>query len=590
MAGPHTDPGGRLGAAPGGRLAATLTRSLAIRGVLCIAALSLVCNIGALAVPLFNMQVFNRVLPTRDTDTLGMLIVGVALCVPAYVVLDSLRILALEAVAAKVTRRLSLPLLRAVAAGGRGAGAGSEALADLEALRGFLATPACTAPFDIMWAPILLLALGLQHWGFAAMGVLCCSILLVMNLLGDAVSRRQMLAANEASATALRRAADSVDAAEAVLALGMLPTLAGRWEARQHRAAGLVHRAMMRARAVSAATGALRLAMTGAMVALGLVLALNGLTSGGSMVAGNMILARLLLPFEQVAATRRSWVDALAAWRRVQAALDGPVPSRYAQPMPAPVPRLVVERLVYMPQGADRPLLRGVSFAVEPGESVGIIGPSSAGKSTLVRLIMGMMPPSAGGAYLDGTSTFLWEREDFARHVGYMPQGLALLDEAVADNIARMGAVDMAAVLAAAKRAGVHRAVAGLPQGYATRIAGGTLSSGQRQRVALARALYSRPGLLVLDEPSAFLDRTGEADLLALLDRLRAEGTTVLLVSHRPALLAGVDKLLVLADGAVSQFGPRAEVLQSLSTPRVRLVRAAPDQGATMGTTVGASS
>ena len=264
----------------------------------------------------------------------------------------------------------------------------------------------------------------------------------------------------------------------------------------------------------------------------------------------------------------------------MQAVLDGPVPSRYAHPMPAPAPRLVVERLVYMPQGADRPLLRGVSFAAEPGESIGIIGPSSAGKSTLVRLIMGMLPPSAGGAYLDGTSTFMWEREDFARHVGYMPQGLALLDETVADNIARMGAVDMAAVLAAAKRAGVHRAIAGLPQGYATRISGGTLSSGQRQRVALARALYSRPGLLVLDEPSAFLDRTGEADVLTLLERLRAEGTTVLLVSHRPALLAGVDKLLVLTDGAVSQFGPRAEVLQSLSTPRVRLVRAASEQGA----------
>jgi len=534
-----------LQAASDGHLATALTRRLAIRGVLAVAALSLLCNIGALAVPLFNMQVFNRVLATRDTGTLGMLVVGLALCLVAFTVLDSLRALALEALAGKVTRRLSLPLLRAVAAGGRGAGAGSEALANLETLRGFIATPTCTAPFDIMWAPVLLLALCLQHWGFAVLGALCCAILLVMNLLGDAVSRRQMLAANEASVTALRRAADAVGGAEAVLALGMLPTLVARWETGQRRAAGLVHRAMMRARAVSAATGALRLGMTAAMVGLGLVLALNGLASGGSMVAGNMILARLLLPFQQVAATRRSWTDALAAWRRVQSALDGPVPSRYAHPLPTPAPRLVVERLVYLVPGGDRPLLRGVSFTAEPGESIGIIGPSSAGKSTLVRCMMGMVPPTAGGVYLDGTSTFLWEREDFARHVGYMPQGLALLDETVADNIARMGVPDMAAVLAAAKRAGVHRAIAALPQGYATRIAGGTLSSGQRQRVALARALYSRPGLLVLDEPSAFLDGAGEA-----------------------------------------------EVLQSLSAPRVRLVRA--DQnavvGADMGAVVGAAS
>lgn len=582
MADPHADPGGRL--------AAALTRRIAIRGVLGIAALSLMCNIGVLAVPMFNMQVFNRVLVTRDVDTLGVLVVGLAVCILALTVLDTLRSLALEALAGQVTRRLSLPLLRAVAVGGRGAGAGSEALADLETLRAFLGSSACTAPFDILWAPVLLLALIAQHWGFAVFGALCCVVLLAMNVLGDALSRSQMLAANEASATALRRAADAVGSAEAVLALGMLPTLTRRWEAGQRRAAGLVHRAMLRARAVSAATIALRKAMTAATVGLGLVLALNGLSSVGSIVAGNMILVRLLLPFQQIATTRRAWVDALAAWRRVQAALDGPVPSRYAHAMPAPVPRLVVERLVYMAPGGDRPLLRGVSFAVEPGESVGIIGPSSAGKSTLVRLIMGMIPPSVGGAYLDGTSTYLWEREDFARHVGYMPQGLALLDETVADNIARMGAVDMAAVLSAAKRAGVHRAVAGLPQGYATRIAGGTLSSGQRQRVALARALYSRPGLVVLDEPSAFLDRAGEADVLVLLDRLRAEGTTVLLVSHRPALLAGVDKLLVLAEGAASQFGPRAEVLQSLSAPRVRLVRAAPDQGAAIGAAVGVPS
>ena len=452
-----------------------------------------------------------------------------------------------------------------------------EALNDLETLRSFVASTACTAPFDAMWTPVMLLALIVQHWGFAVMGALSCSILLVMNLLGDSVSRRQMLAANEASAKALRHAADAVGAAEVVLALGMLPTLTRRWEIGQRRAAGLVHRAMLRSRAVSAVTGALRMGMTGAMVGLGLVLALSGAASGGSMVAANMILARLLMPFQQVAATRQRWVDALAAWRRICTALECPMPARYGHAMPAPAPRLVVERLVYMPPGGGRPLLRGVSFTAEPGESIGIIGPSSAGKSTLIRLIMGVLPPTAGGVYLDGTSTVLWEREDFARHAGYVPQGVTLLDETVADNIARMGAPDMAAVLDAARRAGAHRAIAALPQGYATRVTGGRLSTGQRQRVALARALYSRPGLLVLDEPSAFLDEAGETDVLALLAALRAEGTTVLLVTHRPALLATMDKLLVLTEGTVSQFGPRATVLQTITAPRVRLVRATPE-------------
>ncbi len=559
---------------------AAATRRIAVRGVLGIALLSLACNLGTLAMPLFNMQVFNRVLPTRSTGTLGVLAMAFAVALLVYAVLDTLRGMALEALAARLARRLSLPLLRAVATGGRGAGAASEALADLETTRGFIASPACTAPFDAMWAPVMLLALWTQHWGFAAFGLLSCIVLMLMNVLGDALSRREMLAANEASATALRRAADAVGAAEAVLALGMLPVLSRRWQMEQRRAAGLLHRAMLRARAISAATGALRMGMTGAMVALGLMLALAGLASSGAMVASNLILARLLLPFQQAAATRRRWVDALAAWRRIRAALEAEAPLRYVHAMPAPAARLVVERLAYIAPRGDRALLRGVSFTAEPGESVGVIGPSSSGKSTLLRLVVGMVQPTAGGAYLDGTSTFLWEREDFARHVGYVPQGLALLDETVAENIARLRAPDFAAVLEASKRAGAHRAIAALPHGYATRIAGATLSSGQRQRVALARALYSKPVLLVLDEPSAFLDAGGEADLLALLARLRADGTTVLLATHRPALLATVDKLLVLHEGAVAHFGPRAEVLRALATPPVRLVRAAPKREA----------
>ena len=549
------------------------TRRTAVRGVLAIATLSLLCNFGMLAGPLVNMQVFNRVLPTRDLGTLAALMTGFGILVGIYVVLEVLRGIALEALAGRVTRRISVPLLRAVAASGRGQAGTSQALADLENLRAFFAGPACTAPFDLLWTPVLLGVLLIAHWGFAALALVSCLILLAMNLVGEAVSRREVLAANESSAGSLRRAADVVLGAEAVLANGMLPTVAARWTEEGARAAGLVHRALLRARAVSAATNALRMAMTGAMVGLGLVLAINGQTSSGSMVAGNMILARILLPFGQIAGTRRRWTDAVASWKRIEAALHDKVPVRYTHVMPAPVPRLVVERLVYIPPGGDRPLLRGVSFTAEPGESIGVIGPSSAGKSTLLRAVIGQLQPTAGGAFLDGTSTYLWEREDLARHLGFMPQGLSLLNATVAENIARMQRPDWRATIDAARRAGVHRLIADLPNGYATRLAGAVLSSGQRQRVALARALYGGPGLLVLDEPSAFLDTSGEEHLVALLSRLRANGVTILLASHRPALLAGVDKLLVLDGGAVTQFGPRTKVMEALKTPPVRLLR-----------------
>ena len=447
-----------------------------------------------------------------------------------------------------------------------------KSLSDMESLRSFISSPASLAPFDIAWSPVLLLVLFVLHWSYAVLSVLCIAVLASMNLLGDALSRRAMLAANGASANALRRAGDAMTAAEAVLPLGMLPTLSRLWTQAQAEASALVHRATLRARTISAATGTLRFAMTGAMVALGLILALNGLASSGSMVAANMILARILLPFHSVASTRRQWVDALASWRRLEFALGNPVPHRYQDAMPDPESRLVIDNLSYIPPGGDRPVLRNISFTVQPGEAIGIIGPSSSGKSTLLRLILGITQPTAGGAYLDGTSTYLWEREDFARHVGYVPQRPVLLVESVAENISRMQKPDLRAVIAAAKRAGIHRSIAGLPHGYATCLSANTLSGGQRQRVALARALYAHPRLLILDEPSAFLDQAGETDIISLIAQLRVEGVTLLVVSHRPSLLTSVDKVLLLQDGAAPQFGPRSEILPTVLKPSVRLI------------------
>ncbi len=547
-------------------------RRLAARSVVAIAALAFVCNLGTLAVPLFNMQIFNRVLPTRNLDTVAAMAGGLAICLVVWAVLEGLRSAAQEILAARFVARLAPSVIEAAAFAARPDLAAREALADLETVRAFLCSRACLAPFDMAWAPIFLLALLVMHWALAALALLCVLILATMNLLGDAVSRRAMLDANAATAAALRRAADGVNAAEAVLALGMLPTLARLWQDGQQRAASLVQRALLRARAVSAANSALRMGMTGAMVATGLVLALNGLSSSGSMVAGNMILARLLMPFGSIAGARRQWTDATAAWRRLRAVTTRSTFRRYREPLPEPVPRLTVENLAFLPPGAERPLLRGVTFAVEPGEAVAVVGPSSAGKSTLLRLIVGIAPPTAGGVFLDGSSTFLWEREDFARHVGFVPQRPSLLEESVLDNIGRMQSTDLGRVVAAAKRAGIHRVIAGLPSGYSTPVVGNLLSGGQRQRVALARALFTSPRLLVLDEPTAFLDEVGERDFLALMAELRRDGVTVLLATHRPSLLAAVDKVLVLRDGAVERFGPAAEIGEQLRNRPFRLV------------------
>ena len=389
-------------------------------------------------------------------------------------------------------------------------------------------------------------------------------------MLGDALSRRQLLAANEVAATGLRDVAGAIQAAEAVVSMNMLPALAQRWDRGQRRTVLAAHAALLRARALAAVTRTLRMAMNGAMTALGVLLVVGGSASAGSMIAANMVLSRILLPFEQIAGTRRQWIDAQAAWRRVRALLENATDARYAAALPAPDSRLVVEGLVHVPPGAERPALRGVSFTVAPGEVLGVIGPSGAGKSTLLRLILGMDRPLAGGVFLGGHNTALWEREDFARHVGYVPQSAAMTRGTVAENIARLGTPDLAAAVRAAKRAGVHDVIAGLPDGYATDLSGFTLSVGQRQRLALARALYGAPRLLLLDEPSAFLDGAGEAMLLDLLRGLRVEGSSAILVSHRPTLVAAADTLLLLRDGAVDRLGPRAEVLSGLQAQRAQ--------------------
>jgi ATP-binding cassette subfamily C protein len=551
-------------------------RRRAIRGGLGVAAISFACNVGALAVPLYNMEVFNRVMTTHNMHTLVGISTGLAICVVFYVVLDHLRAAAMTALGDRFARGISPALLRAASIAGFRTANPMQAIRDAETLRQFIASPALTAPFDLMWSPVLLLVLLAMGWGYAVLAAAFIVILAGLNLLGDAVARRPLMEANEATVDGFRDVAGATRGAEAVIAMGMLPTLARRWEHAQNAALSAGTRALLRTRSVTAMTRALRSAMTGAMVAIGLVMVLNGYASSGTLVAGNMILARILMPFEQFGNTLRMWADAGAAWRRVRLLLQEAVPTRYSHALPRPEGHLVVERLLFMPKGADRPVLRGISFDVAPGEIVGIIGPSASGKSTLMKLLLGAAEPSGGGVFLDGHNTYLWDREDLARHIGYVPQSAVLTDGTVAENIARGGDPDFDAVVAAAKRAGVHSAIAALPHGYATRIAssGFTMSAGQRQRVALARALYGSPRLLILDEPNAFLDKDGEAMLAGLLTRLRAEKIGVLISTHRPSVVRSVDKLLVLREGTIEHFGPSDDVLRAMEGPQIRLVRA----------------
>lgn len=535
-----------------------------------IAGLNLVQFFAGLALPLFLMSVFDRVFSTLSGSTLANLFLAFVIGTATATAVEALRAAALQAAGGALAHALSEDLLRAARASG-----GVQVLRDAETLRAFAASPAAAALLDILWAPAFLAVLAWLHPAFALYALAAAALLLAVTLAGERTARSAFVAANRAAVCSAGEVAAAARAAEAVFGLGLLDPLLRRWRGLEAEATAAAGRALRRGKVLDAVARAVRLAGSAGMVAVGVLVVIAGAASPGAIIAANILLGRMLLPIEGAAGAVRHYVDARAAWRRMVAALAVPPPRRDRLALPRPVAELVADRVVFIPAGADRPVLRGISFRLRPREVLGILGPSAAGKSTLLRLVMGLEAPTAGTLTLDGYATALWDRPAFARFVGFAPQHLILPDATVAETIARGEEIDLGAVMAAAKRVGLHRAIAALPHGYATRLAeaGFVLSGGQRRRLALARAFYGDPCLVVLDEPDSNLDAEGETMLLATIAALRAEGRAVLFTTHRRALAAAADRLLVVSHGLVERSGAREAVLAELALPPIRLVR-----------------
>lgn len=535
-----------------------------------VGAFSGVSNLLQLTISIYMMQVFDRVLATRNLNTLLYLTIIAVVAILVLAVLDAVRGAIMQRLGQWMETKVAPEgFARALESHLRGRPYRMEALRDLAVCRGFISSPAMLAIYDVPWVPIYLAFIFALHpiMGFVALGG--AVLLFCLTLLNEVITSNLLKEAN-VSAMANQRRADAIARnAEVIDSMGMLPAVLARWREGVTRMLPPASAAADRAAWIMGSTKFIRLSVQIAVLGLGAYLTLQQeLTSGGS-IAASIIMGRALAPVEQLIGGWKSLVAARQAWRRLQTFLALPRLRPEGMALPTPTGQLSVERASFAFPGQNMPMVKGVAFELAPGDSLAIIGPSAAGKTTLIRMLIGVAQPSTGTVRLDGADVFMWQREDFGRHVGYLPQDVELFDGTVFQNIARMGDSAPEAVFEAAKLAGCHEMILRLPQGYDTEIGdGGTfLSGGQRQLIGLARAMFGRPKFIVLDEPNSNLDGDSEAALTRALETLKGMGTTVVLVSHRPALVQGVDKVLLLKDGAIEMFGPRAEVLKRLMAP-----------------------
>ncbi len=525
---------------------------------------SLAINVLLLVPPLYMLQVFDRVLASRSGETLAMLTIAAVVALFVMALLDMLRARLLAAAGAALDRGLGPRVLDGLLAQtAKLSGAGYlNGLRDVNTLRSFLGGAGLITLFDAPWLPFFLFVIFLFHPMLGVVALAGAIAMVLLAFLNERLTRRPL----ERAQGDARRAARFIDAnvrnAEVVSALGMLPAVTRRWSRLNDAALGEQARALRLGGFFSGATKFTRQFIQLAMLAVGAYLVVAQDVTAGVMIAATILLGRALAPVETLVAGWRGMVEARSAWRRLAELLEDSALVEPGTELPVPKGLLEVERAVF--GFKEKPILRGVSCRLEPGEALGLIGPSASGKSTLARLIVGIWKPLAGAVRLDGAEVAAWPRERLGPHLGYLPQDVELFGGTVAENIARLGEPDDAQVVRAAQRAHVHELILRLPKGYDTEIgeAGQALSPGQRQRIALARALYGNPRLVVLDEPNANLDHEGEEALVRTLQVLKADGVTVVIVAHRPSLLRGVDKMLVLREGLVERFGARAEVME----------------------------
>ena len=524
----------------------------------------------ALMPTVYMLEVYDRVVNSRSGMTLLMLTVLIVLAYAVMELLEKIRGALMRAAGVQVDEALSKRVYDAMFLGflKRQVGGSTQVLNDLKLVREFLANPALMALFE---APVALVALALIFAISPVLGwasVLGAIAQLGVAYMNERATRKPLNEANRSAVGAQQFAEASLRNAHVMESMGMLDAVHDRWQKRQQEFVAYQATASEGAGLWTAMSKAVQQVMSSLLLGLGAWLLLKNMLNGGEsmMIIGSVLGGRVLAPLSQIVAQWNSVVNVRAAWSRLDNLLANVPVKPEAMPLPAPKGMLTVEGLMAGAPGQQVPIVRGVQFALSPGEVLAVVGPSASGKTTLARLLVGLWPAMSGKVRLDGADVYTWDKTELGPYLGYLPQGVELLDGTLAENIARFGEVDMAQVEAAARLVGVHELIMSLPEGYNSPVGrdGAMLSGGQRQRVGLARALYGKPVFVVLDEPNSSLDEAGDAALANAIATLKQLGTTFVVMTHRTSVLGVADKMLIMREGAQQAFGPRDEVLAAL--------------------------
>ena len=529
-------------------------------------------NILMLTPIIYMLNVYDRVVSSGSLSTLAMLtvlMVGLTLALGGFEWVRSMILIsASNRLETMLRRRISdATFKRSLITGGMVSN--SQPISDLTGLRQFLTGNGLFAFFDAPWFPIYLGIMFMFHPWFGVAGVISGIVMIILALATESATNELLKEANTDAGRASNQFQGSLRNAEVVAAMGMAENIRARQDVLFNKVLVKQTEASQKSGMLSGISKSFRMIVESLLLGMGAYLALNQEISPGMMIAGSLLLGRALAPIDMLVGTWKGFSLARAQYARLKELLDQIPAEQETMSLPPPEGNLSVEQVSVVPPGSQTVVVRGVSFALEAGEALGIVGPSASGKSTLARALLGIWPTYAGKVRLDGANIAAWDRAKLGPHIGYLPQDIELFDGSIAENICRFSEADPEKIVTAAKLAGVHEMILRLPNGYDTAIggAGGMLSGGQRQRIGLARAVYGNPKLLVLDEPNSNLDDQGEKELVEALRRIKEQGCTIVVITHRTMVLQCVDKILVMKEGAAVSFGPKDQVLSSLMAP-----------------------